>query len=91
MRRHLLSMLQRTTVGEIRRDARRSKRMIADRRVNANRHRAPTDHPPSIRLRHGLFSQLNPMMPAGGAEQEALAILGDAGRVDIGRNASAKA
>lgn len=48
MRRHLLRVFQRATIGEIRGDAHRPKRMITDRPVNCNRNRngSVPDHSP---------------------------------------------
>jgi hypothetical protein len=44
---------------EIGRDTGRPKRMIADRRRDANRHRPPADHPPRVRLQHGLIDEFD--------------------------------
>ena len=84
MRRHLLRVLQRAAVGQIGGDPRRPKRMITDRRENANRRRPLADHSPRIRLRHGLAGQFDAVVTLGGAEQEPFAVLGDAGGVDVG-------
>ena len=57
MRRHLLRVFQRASVCEVRRDPRRPKRMIADRRENADRHRPPANRPLRVRLSHWLLGQ----------------------------------
>src|ERR1019366_10415298 len=73
--RHLLSVLQCSAVGKIRGDPGRPKRMIADRRENANRRRALADHPPRVRLPHGLLGKFDATMTAQGAEHETLEVL----------------
>ena len=55
VRRHLLRVFQCSTVGHIGGDPGRPKRVIADRRVNADRDGAAAHHAPSIRLRHGFI------------------------------------
>ena len=84
MRRHLLSMLERTTVGKIGGDPRGAKTMVADWRMDSGRHGAPADHPPSVRLRHGLFRQDRRLVSSRRAEQKTFAIIGNGGRIDVG-------
>jgi hypothetical protein len=55
VRRHFLRVFKGAAIGKITGDARRTERVIADRRVNAGGGRAPTDHAPGVRLIHGLF------------------------------------
>jgi hypothetical protein len=58
--------------------------VIADRCLNSHRDRAAADHAPSIGLRHGLFEQQGRVMPRRGPEKIGLAILGNAGGVNVG-------
>ena len=78
-------------VGEVSGDPGRAKHMAADRRGDAGRRGAAADHTPGVGLVHGEIGQRIGFVPAGGAEQSALAVLGDAGGVDEARNASASA
>ena len=75
MRRHFLGMFQRASIGEIGSDSRRPKRMITDRRENANRLCPPADHFPGVRLAHRPEGQFDTTMTLRGAEQEALAVV----------------
>ena len=85
MRRHLLSMLQRAAIGQVSSDAGCSKRMITDRRADANSGRSAVDHSPRIRLRHGPLGHRNAEVASGGfPEKPPLAVLGDGSGVDVG-------
>ena len=82
MRRHLLRVLERAAIGEIGGDAGGTKRVIADRRVNAGR--APgAGSCARRRPAPWLLGQTVALCP-GWCEQIALAVVGDAGGVDIG-------
>ena len=56
--------------------------MIADRRQDAGSRRAAADHPPGVRLRHGLLGQHRRIVAGAGAKQPAFAVFGDAGSID---------
>jgi len=72
-------VLERTAIAKIGSDRRRPKRVIADRREDAGRGRTSADHPPGIRLHHRPLGEHGRVVPRTGAEQETLAVLGDAG------------
>jgi long-chain acyl-CoA synthetase len=79
MRGHGLRMLQRAAIAEIGGDPRRAKRVIADRRHDVCRRGTPADHASGVGLRHRLLGQHGGAVSRAGAEQPALAVLGDAG------------
>jgi hypothetical protein len=84
VRRHLLRMFESATIREICRDAGRAEAVIADWCVNSHRNGAPADHAPGVRLRHWLFEQRGRVVAGRRAEKIALAILGNAGGVNVG-------
>jgi hypothetical protein len=55
VRSHLLGVLERPAIREVRGDPGRSECMIANRRVDPRRGRAPADHAPGGGLIHGLI------------------------------------
>jgi hypothetical protein len=63
-------------------DTGRPKSMIANPRCNAGRFRAPADDAVRILLEEGIGCKL-PGLAAGGAEEIAVDVIGDAGRFDI--------
>jgi hypothetical protein len=83
VRRHLLRVLERAAIGEIGGDLGRTESMAPDRRSDAGRLRAAADHEPGIGLRQRPVGQ-RLVVPRAGPEQEALAIIGGAGGIDIG-------
>jgi hypothetical protein len=91
VRRHFLGVLERAAVGKIGGDAGRAKGVAADRCRDAGRRGAPADHPPRGVLIHRAVRQDIGVLPGRAAEQPALTVLGDLGRIDIGMSASASA
>jgi hypothetical protein len=81
---HFLSMLERAAIGEIGSDAGRAERVIADRRSDAGCRRTPADHEPGGVLIHRAVGERIGFVPGRGAEQPSLAVLGEAGGIDIG-------
>jgi hypothetical protein len=57
VRRHFLGMLERAAIGEIGGDPGRAEGVIADRRRDAGRGRAPADHEPGVRLKSQLVGE----------------------------------
>ena len=84
MRGHGLRVFKRAAIAEIGGNAGRAKSVVADRRDDAGRRGAPADHAPGVGLSHRLLGQHGRVVPWAGAKQPALAILGDAGCVDVG-------
>ena len=84
MRRHFLGVFERTAIGEIGGDAGRAQHVIADLGKNAGSDSTPSDHAPGIRLIHRLPREHGGVVSAAGAEQKALAVLGDCGHGNIG-------
>jgi hypothetical protein len=84
MRRHFLRVFERAAVGEIGGDAGRAQHVIADLGKNAGSDSTPSDHAPGIRLIHRLPREHGGVVSAAGAEQKALAVLGDCGHGNIG-------
>lgn len=84
MCRHLLRKLQRTAIGQIRRDPCRPKAVTSDLRSDPSHSRPLADHPQSIRLRHGLLRQHRAGVPTQGAEQRVPTVLGYPGGLDVG-------
>jgi len=82
--RHLLCVLERASVREIGGDPGRAERVTADRFGDAGGHSAPADHPPGIWPGHGLGGKHLSVVTPRRAEQPSFAVLGDAGRIDIG-------
>ena len=82
MRGHLLGDLQAPAVLEVGRDAGGAEGVAADLGLNSGRGRPAADHPPHIRLLHGLDSELA-RAAARGAKQRTFPVLPDAGRRDI--------
>jgi hypothetical protein len=76
--------IERAAVREVSGDPGGAERVAADFRCNTGRRGPLPDHPPGVRLPHGFLRQHSAVMATAGAEQPALAIFGDAGRVDIG-------
>jgi hypothetical protein len=65
--------------------------VASDFRRDAGRGGAAADHAPGVGLVHGELGQPIGFVPACGAEQPALAIVGDAGASMKARNASSSA
>jgi hypothetical protein len=84
VRCHRLRVLQRATVGEIRRDPGRPKAVVADRRRDAGGDRALAHHAPGIDLGHRLIGERGSSVPPAGAEQKRLLVGRDAGGGDVG-------
>ena len=78
----LLRHFQLTAVLQIRRDAGRAESMIANPRFDAGRFRAPADDAVRILLEEGIGGKLA-SLAAGGTEEIAVDVIGDAGRFDI--------
>ena len=78
----LLRHFQLTAVLQIRRDAGRAEGMIADARFDAGRFRAPADDAVGVLLEEGIGGKLAGLA-AGGTEEIAVDVSGDAGRFDI--------
>jgi len=81
---HFLRVLERAAVRQVGGDTCCSERMIADRRGDTNCYRPPADHAPGIRLCHRLVGQRRGGMSSASAKQSPLAVLGNAGGIDIG-------
>ena len=77
-------MLERAAVREVSGNPRGAERVAANFCRDAGRGRAAADHAPGVRLAHRFVGEHGAVVSARGAEQKALAVLGDAGRVDIG-------
>ena len=84
VRGHRLRMLERTAIAEISGDAGRAERVIADRRMNAGRYSSPADHAPGVGLGHWSVSERHGVVTWAGSKEPALAIVSDAGSVDVG-------
>ena len=78
----LLRHFQFAAVLQIRRDPGRSKGMIANPRFDAGRFRPPADDAVGVLLEEGIGCELA-CLAAGGAEEIAVDVVGDAGRFDI--------
>jgi hypothetical protein len=78
----LLRHFQLAAVLQIRRDAGRAEGMIADARLDAGRFRAPADDAVGVLLEEGIGCKLTGLA-AGGAEEIAVDVVGDAGPFDI--------
>jgi len=78
----LLRHFQLAAVLQIRGNAGRSEGMIANPRFDAGRFRAPADDAVSVLLEERIACQLAGFA-AGGAEEIAVDVIGDAGRFDI--------
>jgi hypothetical protein len=78
----LLRDFQLGAVLQIRRDAGRAKGMIANPRFDAGRFRAPADDAMGVLLEEGIGCKLAGLA-AGGAEEIAVDVIGDAGRFDV--------
>lgn len=85
MRRHLLRVLQRATIGEIGRDASGAEAVIADRRMDADGDSTTTDHAPRIGLAHWLLGQSCRRVPPRCSEHKALAVIGKRSAVAVGK------
>ena len=83
VRGQILCVLKRAAIREKIGDTCGAKGVIANGRMNARGGSAAADHAPSIRLIQGLVGQCIAIVPAGRAEQKALAVLGDARLLDI--------
>jgi hypothetical protein len=84
MRGHFLRVLERAALGEVGGDPGGTECVAADFRRDAGRRGAPADHPPGVGLAHRFVGEHGAVVAARGTEEEVLAVLGDAGRVDIG-------
>jgi len=80
--RDLLRDLEFTAVFQIRDDAGCTESMIANPRFDAGRFRAPADDAVGVLLEEGIGCKLAGLA-AGGAEEIAVDVIGDAGRFDI--------
>src|SRR6201984_697797 len=78
----LTGRVQFTAVFQIRDDAGCTESMIADPRFDAGRFRAPADDAVRVLLEEGIACQLAGLA-AGGSEEIAVDVVGDAGRFDI--------
>ena len=78
----LLRDFQLTAVLQIRRDPGRAEGMIANPRFDAGGFGAPADDAVGVLLEEGIGCKLTGLA-AGGAEEIAVDVLGDAGRFDI--------
>ena len=76
-------MLERAAVGEIGGDPGGAKRVATDFRRDAGRLGAAADHAPGVGLVHRTLGQRIGFVTARGAEQPALAVLSDPGRIDV--------
>jgi hypothetical protein len=77
---HVLRVFERTPVLQKVRDAGRAESVISDRRGDTGTDGVLADHAPSVFLSHWMLGQHRRGVPRTGAEQPALAIVGDAGR-----------
>ena len=75
LRRHFLRVFERATICKIRRDPRCPKRMIADRRENANGCAPFPFYPPRVALPHRRLGECDTVVTPGATEQETFAIL----------------
>src|ERR1700680_4119377 len=78
----LLRHFQLATVLQISRDAGRTEGMIANPRFDPGRFRPPADDAVGVLLKEGIGGKLA-SLAAGGAEEIAVDVSGDAGRFDI--------
>ena len=78
----LLRDLEFTAVLQIGRDAAGTEGMIANARFNAGRFRPPADDTVGVLLEEGVGGQLA-SLAAGGAEEIAVCVIGDAGCFDV--------
>src|SRR5258707_838559 len=78
----LLRHFNLATILQIRRNAGRAEGMIANPRFDAGRFRPPADDAVGVLLEEGIGCQLA-SLAAGGAEEIAVDVIGDAGRFDI--------
>ncbi len=78
----LLRHFQLAAVLQIRRDAGRTEGMIANPRFDAGRFRPPADDAVGVLLEEGIGCKLAGLA-AGGEEEIAVDVIGDAGRFDI--------
>jgi len=78
----LLRDFEFAAVLQIRRDAGRPESMIADARFDTGRFCAPADDAVGVLLKEGIGCKLA-SLAAGGAEEIAVDVIGDAGRFDI--------
>jgi hypothetical protein len=78
----LLRDFEFAAVLQIRRDAGRAEGMIADARFDAGRLRPPADDAVGVLLEEGIGCKLA-SLAAGGAEEIAVDVIGDAGGFDI--------
>ena len=81
VRRHFLRVLECAAIGEIGGNAGGAKRVATDFGRDTGRLGATADHAPGVGLVHGAVGQPIGFVAARGAEQPALAVLGDAGRI----------
>jgi len=58
--------------------------VVADRRNDAGGKSALAHHPPSVGLNHRLLGECGAQVSAAAAEEEALLVLTDAGRGNVG-------
>jgi len=79
---NLLRHFQRATVLQIGRNAGGAESMIANPRFDAGRFRAPADDAVGVLLEEGIGCELAGLA-AGGTEEIAVDVIGDAGRFDI--------
>jgi RNA-directed DNA polymerase len=82
VRSHFLRVLERAAVREVGGDPGGAERVATDFGRDAGRFGATADHAPGVGLVHGAVGQRIGFVAARGAEQPALAVPGDAGRVD---------
>src|SRR5258708_4375489 len=78
----LLGHFEFAGVLQIRRNAGRAESMIANPRFDAGRFRAPADDAVGVLLEEGIGCKLA-SLAAGGTEEIAVDVIGDAGRFDI--------
>jgi RNA-directed DNA polymerase len=82
VRSHFLRVLERAAVREVGGNPGGAERVATDFGRDAGRFGATADHAPGAGLVHGAVGQRIGFVAARGAEQPALAVPGDAGRVD---------
>src|SRR5438874_42375 len=80
---HFLRVFERAAIGEISGNSGGAKCVATDFRRDAGSLGAPADHAPGVRLVHGAIGQRIGFVTARGAEQPALAVLSDPGRIDV--------
>jgi hypothetical protein len=78
----LLGDFEFAAVFEIRRDPGGAEGMVANPRFDTGRFRAPADDAMGVLLEEGVACKL-PGLAAGGAEEIAVAVIGNSGRFDI--------